>query len=73
MEPKQALETMCYISSRTWDGTVYTISDIRFPEYNGKQVLVSLINGKNTATWMDCREQDLAQVKANWNALGIAY
>ena len=52
MDPREALDTMCYTSERTFDGTVYTISDIRFPEYNGRQIIVTLQYGKNTINWL---------------------
>jgi len=53
MEPKKALETMCYTSERKWAGTIYTISDIRFPEYNGRQIIIILEHGKNIAKWIN--------------------
>ena len=42
MKPMEALSTMAYISDRTWEGTIYTISDIRYPDYNGKRILVKI-------------------------------
>ena len=49
--PKEALATMCYTSDRTYKGIVYTISDIRYPEYNGLQILMTLQYGKNIIEW----------------------
>ena len=53
MEPKQALKELCYTSERNWDGTIYTISDCRFPEYNGKQIIVTLDHGEYKAKWIN--------------------
>ena len=51
MKPMEALSTMAYISDRTWEGTIYTISDIRYPDYNGKRVMVQIVQGKTEASW----------------------
>jgi hypothetical protein len=53
MSPKEALENMTYTSEREWEGTIYTISDIRFPEYNGKKIMGELKNGKYILTWVN--------------------
>jgi hypothetical protein len=53
MSPQDALNKMTYTSQRGWEGTVYTISDQRFPEYNGKKILVKLVQGKNVFSWVD--------------------
>jgi len=52
IDPAEALKIMCYTSDRKFEGTVYTISDIRFPEYNGRQILVALEYGKNVVSWL---------------------
>lgn len=51
MSAQKALETMCYTSERNWEGTIYTISDARYPEYNGKRISVVLKQGKNVIEW----------------------
>jgi len=51
MKPEEALQKMCYTSDRTWEGTIYTISDARYPEYNGKKIIVKLEKGKNVYAW----------------------
>ena len=52
VEPKEALELMCHTSTRQNGGTVYTISDQRYPEYNGRQIFVFLHYGKNKIEWL---------------------
>ena len=51
MNPQEALNKLCYTSQRYYSGTLYTISDCRFPEYDGKNILVTLEHGKNKAEW----------------------
>ena len=53
MEPMTALNTMCHTSQRDNYGTVYTIEDIRYPDYNGKQILITLVYGKNKVIWIE--------------------
>lgn len=55
INPKIALATMCYTSDRKYEGTVYTISDMRFPDYNGKQILVTLEKGQNVYAWKEAK------------------
>jgi hypothetical protein len=50
---QEALQTMCYTSERNWEGDVYTISDRRFPEYNGRKILVALSHGRPVFSWVD--------------------
>ena len=49
--PMEVLSRMTYTSDRTWEGTIYTISDIRYPDYNGKRILVKIVQGKSKASW----------------------
>lgn len=53
MEAKQALESYAYTSDREWRGTVYTISDIRAGELNGRRVLAELVRGNTVFSWID--------------------
>ena len=52
MKPQEALELMCHTSQRMNGGTVYTISDQRYPEYNGREIFVFLHYGKMRAEWL---------------------
>jgi len=51
-EPQDALEHMCHMSKSTWVGTVYTIADDRFPDYNGRKILQTLNYGKHHYAWL---------------------
>lgn len=51
MDPKLALEKMCHTSCRFFEGLVYTISDQRYPEYNGRKITATLIAGKIIYRW----------------------
>ena len=53
MKPIEALNTMAHTSQRDYNGTIYTIEDIRFPDYNGKQILITLEYGKNKIEWIE--------------------
>jgi hypothetical protein len=53
ISPEEALQKMTHTSERKFDGTIYTISDQRHPEYNGKKIKVSLVHGKNKVEWVD--------------------
>ena len=53
MDAQTALRDLCYTSERTWEGDIYTISDFRHPEYNGRQIMVTLEYGKNVITWIN--------------------
>lgn len=48
-----ALVKMCYISDRTFNGTIYTISDYRYPEYNGLKILKTLEYGQDIYSWIN--------------------
>ena len=52
LTPEKALETMCHVSNRQNGGTVYTISDKRYPDYNGREIFVFLHYGKMRAEWL---------------------
>ncbi len=52
MDPKQALEKMCHTSTRDCDGDIYTIADLRYPDYNGKQIRVQTEYGSTTYKWV---------------------
>ena len=52
MKPEKALEIMCHVSDRMNGGVVYTISDQRYPEYNGRQIFVFLHYGKDRIEWL---------------------
>ena len=52
LDPKKAIDEMAHTSERTWEGTIYTIADIRHPDYNGKKVRAVLKNGKVTFEWI---------------------
>ena len=52
IEPKEAINTMCHTSERNYYGTIYTISDIRFPEYEGFKIQSKLIKGKYIFSWI---------------------
>ena len=51
MNLMEILSKMTYTYDRIWEGTIYTISDIRFPEYNGKKIIVKIVRGKVEASW----------------------
>jgi hypothetical protein len=51
MNLMEILSKMTYTSDRVWEGTVYTISDIRYPDYNGKKIIVKIVKGKSEASW----------------------
>lgn len=51
LSPKDALERFCYTSERTFDGTIYTISDQRAGTLNGMKVISRLISGQYIFTW----------------------
>jgi len=53
MTPYEALQKICYTSERTFTGTIYTLADIRYPEYSGRQIKVEINYGKNIFTWLD--------------------
>lgn len=53
MTPYEALQKICYTSERICSGTIYTLSDIRYPEYMGRKILVELQFGKNVFTWVN--------------------
>ena len=48
---EEALQDICHKSERKWDGTLYTFSDVRYPEYNGCQVISYLAKGVNKVKW----------------------
>ena len=51
MNLMEILSKMTYTSERTWEGTIYTISDIRYPDYNDKKIIVKIVRGKAEASW----------------------
>ena len=51
MKAIDALNKMCHTSKREWDETIYTISDQRYPNYNGKKISVKLEYGKTIVEW----------------------
>ncbi len=52
MTAEKAINTICNTSERTWEGTIYTFADQRFPDYMGKQVIVTLEAGKSICRWV---------------------
>jgi hypothetical protein len=50
--PEEALKDICHISERTFNTTIYTFRDIRYPEYNGSQVEVFLCHGREKCRWI---------------------
>jgi hypothetical protein len=61
----EAIHKMAHISERKWEGTIYTISDIRYPQYNNKKIIHKIINGKCVYEWLDADsyEKDLEKEK----------
>ena len=53
LDPEYALEKMCYTSRRIFEGVVYTISDQRYPEYNGREIVATLVAGKMVYSWQE--------------------
>lgn len=51
--PAVVIERVCHISERTWEGTVYTLADERFPYLNGRRIIVRLVHGESVAEWVD--------------------
>jgi len=47
-----ALRNMCHTSEREFDGTYYTISDERWPEFEGLRIRVWLEHGIDRAEWI---------------------
>ena len=52
MKASEALNLMCHTYERLFDETIYTIEDIRFPEYNGRQISRKLIHGTHLCEWI---------------------
>ncbi len=50
---QEALNNLCHTSQRNNKGTTYTIEDIRCPKYNGKQIFVELVQGRDKFNWID--------------------
>ena len=51
IDPFNALMLACHVSDRTFDGTIYTIADSRFPELNGRRVIKTLSAGRDVFAW----------------------
>lgn len=49
--PFDALMIACHVSTRVYDGTVYTIADSRFPHLDGRRVLKALTAGRDVFSW----------------------
>ena len=58
MKASEALNQMYHTYQRLFDETIYTIEDIRFPEYNGKQISRKLIKGKHVCEWIQRRDNN---------------
>jgi hypothetical protein len=48
-----AVRDFCHTSDRTWEGDVYTISDERAGDLNGRKVIARLSHGKTVVEWFD--------------------
>ena len=48
---KEALDRVCSTNQRTFEGTVYTLSDVRYPELIGKRIVATLERGKTVYRW----------------------
>ena len=53
MEADKALSIMCHTYDRKWQGVIYTIEDIRYPDFNGKQILRTLEQGEYNYQWIE--------------------
>jgi len=53
MSPLETLNKVCHTSQRTARGHTYTLSDLRFPELNGKKIIAELKLGKYEYKWQE--------------------
>lgn len=68
---RTALNTYCYTSERTWEGTVYTISDTRCPELNGRHIIARLDHGIDVIEWMPhCTDPGYREIREGLNGSG---